>query len=132
MPKPSVNTQLTLGNISYAIVLVFGFEKVFVPLPPAPVTDGLLATLDPITGEEEFKRVKPVGPRGVPQYIQRAEAMAHLREMHDVLTEDAIARGAKFPPSLDIKELDLGKPDPLWNSTVRYMFPNLAKPTEPE
>jgi hypothetical protein len=118
-----------LGEISYGIVLIFGFLKIYVPLPSAKEAAAFLGSLDPMTGDEMFLKVVPVGPRRVPPYITEAQVMAHLREMDDTLTREAILRGAKHPPKLETRELDLGVPaDPSWaNGTVRFMFPRITK-----
>ena len=55
MKPPLAHTvYVELGQASYAIVLIFGYKRVFVPLPNSPIGRGILASLDPITGEEKF------------------------------------------------------------------------------
>jgi hypothetical protein len=123
-----------LGQASYAIVLLFGFLKLFVPLPASSAGAGFLAVLDPITGQECFSNVKPVGARSIPAYIQPREAMIHLREMNANLTREAILRGAKYPPQLETSELDLGPSQvSSWtDTTTRFMFtaPSEREPEE--
>src|ERR1022692_500830 len=128
-PPLSHAVYVELGEISYGIVLIFGFLKIYVPLPSAKEAAAFLGSLDPMTGDEMFLKVVPVGPRRVPPYITEAQVMAHLREMDDTLTREAILRGAKHPPKLETRELDLGVPaDPSWaNGTVRFMFPRITK-----
>jgi hypothetical protein len=128
-PPLAHTIYVELGQISYAIVLIFGFQKIFVPLPSSQQAEAFLASLDPMTGEETFKTVKPIGPRLVPVTIQQDEAMAHLREMNDALTREAVQRGAKHPPKLETKELDFPAPlDAAWTSgTIRFMLPGITK-----
>jgi hypothetical protein len=66
------------GRISYGIVVFFGFMKVYVPLPATSVINAFLASLDPITGEENFGVVVPVGQRSIPTHIQPHEAAVHF------------------------------------------------------
>jgi hypothetical protein len=98
-------------------------------LPSAPHYEAFLGSLDPMTGDERFDSVKPIGPRSIHALIQQDVAMVHFREMNDVLTREAVQRGARHPPKLQTKDLDLGAPmDPAWtNSTVRFLFPGIAK-----
>ena len=80
-------------------------------------------SLDPMTGEETFSAVTPIGPRSVPQTILEHEAMAHLKDMEDALTRESVARALR-PPKLETTRLDMGTPvDPALNGTIRYMFP---------
>lgn len=128
-PSLSHTIYVELGKTSYAIVLIFGFQKIFVPLPSAPHYEAFLGSLDPMTGDERFNSVKPIGPRSIPALIQQDEAMAHFHEMNDALTREAVQRGARHPPNLQTKDLDLGAPmDPAWtNGTIRFLFPSIAK-----
>lgn len=126
MKPPLAHTvYLEMGEASYAIVLIFGFKKIFVPLPAIPMPRAILATLDPLTGTESIADVEPIGPREVPDLVGEEFTRKHLQGMLDVLAEDAVARGAKKRPELFVGELDMGAPLPAWwmNSTVRYMFP---------
>jgi len=125
-PPLAHTVYVELGQVSYSIVLIFGYMKLFVPLPRFPQARGMLASLDPITGEENFGDVDPIGPRAVPSVIQQSFANSHLRGMLDILADDAVNRGARKIPQLYVGALDLGAPMPEWwtNSTVRYMFPN--------
>ncbi|HEY4365125.1 MAG TPA: HNH endonuclease [Bryobacteraceae bacterium] len=118
-----------LGEISYGIVLIFGFQKLFVPLSSVSKSEAFLASLDPLTGDEQFSPVSPIGPRSVPALIQHHEAMSHVQEMNEALAREAVQRRAKHPPQLQTKDLDLGTPvDPAWTSgTIRYMFPPITK-----
>jgi hypothetical protein len=118
-----------LGKISYGIVLIFGFQKIFVPLPSASQSEAFLGSLDPMTGDERFDAVRPIGPRSVPALIQEHEAMAHFQDMSDALTREAVQQGAKHPPNFQTKDLDLGTPlDPSWtSSTIRFMYPDITK-----
>src|SRR5262249_48082690 len=86
-----------LAEISYGVVLIFGFMKIFVPLPRSSVSAGFVASLDPITGDESFHEVTPIGPRSVPPFITRDSAALHFREMNATLTREAISRGATRP-----------------------------------
>jgi hypothetical protein len=128
-PPLSHTIYVELGKISYAIVLIFGFMKFFVPLPSVQQSGAFLGSLDPMTGDERFDYVKPIGPRSVPALIQRDEAMTHFQDMDDALTREAVQRGAKHPPKLQTKHLDLGTPSDLsWTSgTIRFMFPGITK-----
>jgi hypothetical protein len=67
--------------------------------------------------------VKPIGPRSVLALIQHHEAVAHFQDMSDALTREAVQRGAKHPPALQTKDLDLSAPlDPSWGSgTIRFL-----------
>jgi hypothetical protein len=58
-----------LGEVSYAIVLIFGFLEVYVPLPSVRQSAAFLASLDPMSGDESFQVVMPIGTRTVPQYL---------------------------------------------------------------
>jgi hypothetical protein len=82
-----------------------------------------------MTGDERFDSVAAIGPRSVPALIVQREALAHFQEMGDSLAREAVNRGAKYPPKLQMKDLDLGTPsDPAWtNGTIRYMFPGVTK-----
>lgn len=131
MRPPLAHTvYVELGVTSYGVVLLFGSTKLFVPLPPFSRNEAFLAILDPMTGEERFEKVTPIGPREVPALITEPEAMHHLREMGSILTQDAIALGAKHPPKLEIKNLDLSEPQmQSWtDSTARFM--SLPKKTD--
>ena len=121
-PPLTHTVYIELSQRSYAIVLIFGFKKIFVPLPPSVLNKGVLATLDPITGEEDFREVSPIGPISVPHVIAREAALVHLQEMYDVLTEESTLRGAKHPPDLKLVDIDLGKPQPLWWSDITLRF----------
>lgn len=124
-PPLAHTVYVELGLVSYAIVLIFGSHKAFVPLPGFSYGRAILASLDPITGEECFRDVDPIGPRTVPNSIQQNLAHSHLQGMLDTLAEDAVTRGAKNKPELYVGKLDMGSPMPDWwaNSTLRYMFP---------
>ena len=124
-PPLAHTAYVELGAVSYAIILIFGFKKIFVPLPMCLPAMAILASLDPITGEEQFREVQPIGPRSVPNSISESSAHSHLQGMLDTLTKDADLRGAKNKPELYVGRLDLGTPMPDWwtNSTLRYMFP---------
>jgi hypothetical protein len=128
-PPLAHTIYVELGKISYGIVLIFGYQKIFIPLPSASQSEAFLGSLDPITGEERFDAVKPIGPRSVPALIGHREAMAHFLDMDDALTAEAVQRGAKHPPKLQTQELDLGTQlDPSWTSgTVRFLYPGIAK-----
>jgi hypothetical protein len=124
-PPLAHTIYLELGQASYGIVLIFGHLKILVPLPNSAERKAVLATLDPISGEESFSEVEPMGPRAVPAVIERGLVLEHLQRMLDTLADDAVARGAEKRPALYVGELDLGTTLPSWwgNSTVRYMFP---------
>jgi hypothetical protein len=49
--------------------------------------------------------------------------------MSVALTREAISRGAKHPPNLQIKEIDLGPPQVLsWtDGTIRLVDPDIGK-----
>jgi HNH endonuclease len=123
-PPLSHAVYVELGRVSYAIVLIFGFLKIYVPLPYAKEAVAFLGSLDPMSGDESFQVVKPVGARTVPQYLFEPP-LAHFQEMCDALSREALARGAKRPPKLELKQLVLGPPVGLstLNGTIRYMFP---------
>ena len=126
MKPPLAHTvYLEMGESSYALVLIFGFKKIFVPLPASPVARGILASLDPLTGAELIEDVERIGPRKVPDFVAENFARAQIQGMLNVLAEDAVARGARKKPDLVIGALDMGPPLPTWwmTSTVRYMFP---------
>ena len=82
-----------------------------------------LGSLDPMSGDESFQVVKPVGARTVPQYLFEPP-LAHFQEMCDALSREAISRGAKRPPSWNSNN-SIGSPVGLstLNGTIRYMFP---------
>lgn len=124
-PPLAHTVYLEMGEASYSLVLIFGYMKIFVPLPASSVPRGILASLDPLTGEESIGDVDPIGPRTVATFIREESIRAHLKGMLAVLTEDAVTRGAMRKPDLTIGDLDLGPPVPAWwmNSTARYMFP---------
>jgi hypothetical protein len=124
-PPLSHTVYVELGRYSYAIVLIFGCKKIFVPLPPSPVNQGLLATLDPITGEEGYLDVDPIGPISVQPSIQKEVAVAHMQDMLNSLSQEAVIRGARRHPDLGIMDVDLGPPWPtFWtDSTLRFMYP---------
>lgn len=128
-PPLSHTIYVELGRISYGIVLIFGFQKIFVPLPSASQSEAFLGSLDPMTGDERFDAVRPIGPRNVPALIQHHEALTHVQDMSDALTREAVQRGATRPSNLQTKDLDLGNPlDASWtSSTIRFMYPGLAK-----
>jgi hypothetical protein len=123
-PPLSHTVYVELGKVSYTIVLIFGFLKIYVPLPSAKEAVAFLASLDPMTGDESFQVVPPIGARSIPQYLFEPP-LAHFQEMCDVLSREAISRGAKRSPKLVLKELDLGPPVDLsaLNDTIRYIFP---------
>jgi HNH endonuclease len=128
-PPLAYAIYVELGEASYAVVLLFGFHKIFIPLPAASPVQAFLGSLDPMTGEERFLEVAPVGPRSVPPFITETQALGHLQDINDAVTREAIMRGAKHPPKLEIEKLDLGVPaDASWaDGTVRYMFPQIIK-----
>ena len=123
-PPLSHAVYVELGHVSYAIVLIFGFLKIYVPLPSVSEAAAFLASLDPMTGAESFQVVMPIGARTVPQYLF-APPLTHFQEMCDALSREAISRGAKRPPKLELEDLDLGPPVDLsaLNGTIRYLFP---------
>ena len=120
---------IELGERSYGLALLFGYLRVFVPLPSSPERRGILASLDPISGEESFGDVDPIGPRDIPNVIGMRTALAHLQNMMDTLSTEAVLRGAKNKPELYIGNADFGQRIPLWwsSSTARYMFPKIPK-----
>jgi hypothetical protein len=128
-PPLAHTVYIELGEKSYGIVLIFGYQKIFVALPSSAERRAILASLDPLTGEESFADVDSIGPRDIPATIQKDSALAHLQSMLDTLTEDAVLRGAKKKPELSIRDVDLGAPMPSWwsSSTVRYMFPDFPR-----
>lgn len=130
-PPLAHTIYVELGEFSYGIVLIFGFQKIFVPLPSVSKPEAFLASLDPLTGDEQCCSVNPIGPRSIPVVIQHHEAMTHLQDMNEALTREAVMRGAKHPPQLQTKDLDLGTPvDPAWTSgTIQYVFPPITKRT---
>lgn len=124
-PPLAHTVYLEMGELSYALVLIFGYKKIYVPLPASSERRGIVGSLDPITGEELFRDVNPIGSRTVPELVQEKFAREHYQGMLNVLSEDAVTCGAKKKPELFIGALDMGKPVPDWwtNSTIRYMFP---------
>ena len=78
-----------------------------------------------MSGDEAFQVVTCIGARSVPRYLFESALAAHFQEMCDTLSTEAISRGAKRPPKLEIKDLDLGRPVDLSasNGTIRYMLP---------
>jgi hypothetical protein len=59
-PPLTHTVYLEMGQPSYAIVLFFGSQKIFVPFPASSTRSGVLATLDPLTGEERFTEISPL------------------------------------------------------------------------
>jgi HNH endonuclease len=125
-PPLAHTIYLETGQPSYGIVLLFGHQKIWVPLPNSTERKAILASLDSISGEESFGEVEPIGPRSVPAVIEQGVALKHLQGMLDTLADEAVARGANERPALYVGQFDLGTPLPSWwtTSTVRYMFPN--------
>jgi hypothetical protein len=123
-PPLSHAVYVELGDVSYALLLMFGFLKIYVPLPSVKETAALLGSLDPMNGDESFQEVTPVGPRTVPQYLFEPPS-AHFQDMCDALSREAMSRGAKRPPTLESRDLDLGPPAALspLNGTIQFMFP---------
>jgi hypothetical protein len=127
-PPLTHTVYVELGQYSYAIVLIFGCKKIFLPLPSSTVNQGFLATLDPLTGEERYFDVDPIGPISVQPSIQKEVVLAHLQDMLNSLSQEAVLRGAKRHPDLTVTNVDLGPPWPtFWtDSTLRFMYPTVS------
>ena len=92
--RPLTHTvYLEFGQLSFAIVLLFGSQKIFVPFPSTAGRMGVLATLYPLTGEEAFSELSPLGPPSLLSDFnkagQRDVVLAHIRDM----SRDACGRG---------------------------------------
>jgi HNH endonuclease len=122
-PPLSHTIYIEFGAQSYAIVLIFGGWQIYVPLPIAS-PGAVLGFLDPISGEEFFKEVAPIGAAPPPPFISRQRAEGFLNEMLRWLSEEARERGATRPPNLQQLGIDLGRPSfaPQWeDGTYRFM-----------
>jgi hypothetical protein len=129
-PALSHAVYAELGEKSYAIVLIFGFVRVFVPLPSTRGSIGLLAYLDPIAGEEVLRETDPVGPRSVPPLMYEPGVRAFFKDMNATLTREAIACGAKKAPQLQTTDFDPGQPVtlPAWvDGTSRFLNLSISR-----
>jgi hypothetical protein len=125
-PALSHTIYIEFGALSHAIVLLFGEMQIYVPLPVAS-PGAILGFLDPITGEESFEDVTPIGLIPPPRFVSAEKAETHLEEMLKCLEEESKARGATHPPDLRLLEMDLGKPLPLYSENGTYKFLNTFK-----
>jgi HNH endonuclease len=107
-PPLSHTVYIEFGTPSHAIVLIFGEMQIYVPLPVAS-PGAILGFLDPITGEESFEEVTPIGFVPPPPFVSKEKAEADLKEMLRLLGEEAKARGATHPPDLHLVGFDLGR-----------------------
>ena len=122
-PPLSHTAYIEFGPLSHATLLIFGWWQIYVPLP-ATSSGAVLGFLDPITGEESFQDVTPIGLPPPPSFVSYERAESHLKEMLRWLCEEAMERGATRPPDLQLHGLDLGRPAmaPQWeDGTYRFM-----------
>ena len=122
-PPLSHTVYIEFGALSHAIVLIFGEMQVYVPLPAAS-PGAIIGFLDPITGEESFEDVAPIGLAPPPPFISKVKAEAFLREMLRCAGEEGKARGATNPPDLQLVGFDLGRPtsSPQWvDGTYKFL-----------
>jgi hypothetical protein len=61
-----------------------------------------LGFLDPISGDESFSEVKPLKIAAPPKFWFNAHMRPALENISRQFQNEAIARGAKTPPSLSI------------------------------
>jgi hypothetical protein len=108
-PGLSHTVYIEFGFNSHAFVILFGEMQVYVPLPAAE-PGAILSFLDPITGEESFRELKPINMPPVSRFWTDAEARIHFAYITRQLAEEANAGGAKHPPSLSVPSYDLGTP----------------------
>jgi hypothetical protein len=111
-PQLSHTVYVEFGLLqSQAVVILFGWMQIYVPLPAAK-QGAILGFLDPITGEESFGEVKALNITPVPSFWTEAEARVHFAYTSRRLAEEANARGAKHPPDLSVSAYNLGTPSP--------------------
>jgi hypothetical protein len=108
-PQLSHTAYVEFGLQSHAVIILFGGPQIYVPLPTAK-KGAILAFLDPITGEEWFGEVAPLGIPPAPSTFTEGEAKVHFKYILERLAEEGIARGAKYPPNLSVSAYDLGSP----------------------
>jgi hypothetical protein len=108
-PQLSHTIYIEFGLQSQAVVILFGWMQIYVPLPAAK-QGAILGFLDPITGEESFREVKALNITPAPSFWTEAEARVHFAYISGRLAEEANARGAKHPPDLSVSAYDLGTP----------------------
>ena len=106
-PPLSHAAYVEFGLVSHAVIILFGGPQIYVPLPAAK-KGAILGFLDPITGEERFDEVAPLGILPAPSALTEGEFQVHFKYILRRLTEEGIARGAKNPPNLSVSEYDLG------------------------
>jgi hypothetical protein len=92
---------------SRALVILFGWMQIYVPLPAAK-QGAILGFLDPITGEESFRETKPLNITPAPRFWTESDARVHFSYIGQRLSEEANERGAKYPPDLSVSSFDLG------------------------
>jgi len=122
-PPLSHAVYVEFGARSHAIVVIFGEMQVYVPLPAAS-PGAALGFLDPITGEESFEDIAPIGLVPPPPFLSKDKAQAYLREMLRCVGEEAKIRGATNPPDLQLVDFDLGRPAslPQWvDGTYKFL-----------
>jgi hypothetical protein len=121
-PALSHTVYIELGKPSHAIVLMFGTNQIYVPLPDAEPR-AFLAMLDPITGDETFGEVAAIGLVAPPTHLAPHAVITQLQGMLDVLSEESRARGAKRPAALKLGNIDLGlQADFFWyDGTYRFL-----------
>jgi HNH endonuclease len=120
-PGLSHAIYVELGRPSYAIVLLFGSQQVYVPLPQAE-PHSFIAILDAITGVESIGEVPPVGLLAPPMAVSSGMVKSHLQQMVDILGAEAKARGAKRPPTLHLANVEHELRSSMWeDGTYRFL-----------
>jgi hypothetical protein len=108
-PGLSHTVYIEFGPQSHAVVILFGGMQIYVPLPAAD-QGAILGFLDPITGEESFREVNALDLIPPPKFWNQAQARAYFADNMRQLADEAKARGAKHPPDLSVRDIDLGSP----------------------
>lgn len=87
----------------YGLVQFFGVVQIFCRLgipSDNPSVVALLATLDPVTGNEQFKSVMPLNLTEPPSIIPIQEYPRLVKGWMQKFRDEAVARGATHPPNL--------------------------------
>lgn len=122
-PPLSHTVYVEFGVQSYAIVLVFGYFQVYVPLPGSE-SGAAIGFLDPLTGEESFGEAAPIGIVPPPKFVSRQQIALHLQHINRRLADEANERGALYPPDLQMLEFDPGPPSlsPSWTDGTHKFY----------
>ncbi|MGA9507391.1 MAG: HNH endonuclease [Candidatus Sulfotelmatobacter sp.] len=122
-PPLSHTIYVEFGVQSYAIVVVFGYFQVYVPLPGSE-SGAAIGFLDPLTGEESFGDAAPIGIAPPAKFVSRQQIALHLQYINRQLTDEANARGALHPPNLQMSEFDPGLPSlsPSWTDGTHRFY----------